>query len=554
MGERLAADVRRVPEMVARILAGRGFSSAQVESFLYPDYLTHSGDPWKLTDMEPAVERILEARRRGERVAVYGDYDIDGITATALMTEVLQGLGFSPVSYIPDRFEEGYGINQAALARLKEEGIDLVVSVDCGITSVAEADWARANGLDLIITDHHSVPDQLPQAVAVINPKRSFDDYPFKDLAGVGVAWKLARALQERSGVPAAGQEKWWLDLVALGTVCDVVALTEENRMLVSFGLKVLRRSRRRGIRALAEVGGVKVEMLTAQHLGFVLGPRMNAAGRLEHASVSLELMLCHDENRALELAGELDILNRRRRQKQESVLEWANGQAAYMTDDPVLVVAGEDWSQGVVGIVASRLVEQWGKPALVAQIMGETVKGSARSVAGFNMVEALRANDGLLTKYGGHYFAAGFTLPTSNLGALRTGLGNYFRENPVQRDESLQTAELIIDLSQTSMELIDELDLMEPFGSGNPKPVFEFGGLKAVSIVNMGNQGQHLKMELSDGQGRRLSAVGFGMAKDHNHLMVGQMVTVTGILNKNEFRGNRMVQLVLSRIDYEQL
>jgi single-stranded-DNA-specific exonuclease len=370
------------------------------------------------------------AVKRQERVAVYGDYDIDGITATALMVEALGAQGLKDVrSYIPDRFEEGYGINETALAKLKAEGADLVVSVDCGITSVAEAAWAREHGLDLIVTDHHSVPQKIPEAVAVLNPKRPGDAYPFKDLAGVGVALKLAQALQARSGLPALGQEKWWLDLVALGTVCDVVELTGENRMLVSFGIKVLRRSRRPGIWSLAAIGGVDCGALTARHLGFVLGPRMNAAGRLEHASASLELMLTNDEARAWQLAEELDAVNKRRREAQDHVLKQASVQVQEMTDDPVIVVAGEDWSQGVVGIVASRLVEVCGKPALVAQVLGEYTKGSARSVAGFNMVEALRANSELLTKFGGHYHAAGFTLPTANLNKLRTGLGDYFRQ-----------------------------------------------------------------------------------------------------------------------------
>lgn len=556
MSERLATTaLSAVPVMLARILEGRGLTPAEIEVFLYPDYVRDRHDPLLLTDMTVAVDRIMQAAERGEQVAVYGDYDIDGITATALMVEALGALGLTARSYIPDRFEEGYGINQAALERLQAEGASLVVSVDCGITSVAEAAWAKVHGLDLIITDHHAVPAVIPEAVAVINPKRPGDAYPFKDLAGVGVALKLAQALQAKSGRPAAGQEKWWLDLVALGTVCDVVELTGENRMLVSFGLKVLRRSRRPGVQALAEVGGVDAAALTARHLGFVLGPRMNAAGRLEHASASLELMLTKDATRAWQLAGELDEVNRRRRATQDQVLQAANGQAAEMTADPVLVVAGEDWSQGVVGIVASRLVEEWGKPALVVQILGDHAKGSARSVAGFNMVEALRANAGLLTKFGGHYHAAGFTLPTGKLGKLRAGMGEYFQQHAVTESGDKERAELVLeDLSDLSLDLVEVLELLEPHGRGNPKPVFELAGVEVVSADRIGKEGRHLKLALSDNSGRRLGAIGFGLADGHGELKAGQKVVATGILNKNEFRGRSDLQLVLSDLTYESI
>jgi single-stranded-DNA-specific exonuclease len=349
-----------VPEIVARILAGRGVASEVMPAFLYPSYDEHLHDPFLMTDMEWAVARIQAAAAAGESVVVYGDYDIDGITASAIMIEGLRALGLEARSYIPDRFEEGYGINQAALAQLQTEGAQLVISVDCGITSVAEAEWARSNGLDLIITDHHSPPDVLPEAIAVINPKRPDDTYPFKDLCGAGVAFKLIQALQMRTGRPALGQEKWLLDLVALGTVCDVVDLVGENRVLASYGLRVMRRTRRPGLRALAVVGGVDITQITSHHLGYVLGPRMNAAGRLEHAARALELVMTSDENRALAIAEELEVLNLQRRSDQDVAFAAAMIMAEQYADDPVLVLADPGWSHGIVGIVASKLVEQW--------------------------------------------------------------------------------------------------------------------------------------------------------------------------------------------------
>jgi single-stranded-DNA-specific exonuclease len=547
------AEPALIPEMVARILRARGMAAEQMAVFLYPDYDRDRHDPALLTDMNPAVARLELAVERGEQVAVYGDYDIDGITATALMAECLESAGLKVRTYIPDRFEEGYGINQAALERLQSEGASLVVSVDCGITSVKEAEWARRHGLDLIITDHHSVPEVIPEAVAVINPKRPGDLYPFKELAGVGVAFKLAMALQQRLGRPAVGQEKWWLDLVALGTVCDVVDLTGENRMLVSYGLKVLRRSRRPGVRALALVGGVDPAALTARQLGFVLGPRMNAAGRLEHAAASLELMLTKSEDRAMMLAGQLDELNRRRRDTQDVVLAAANNQAAGFGQEPVLVLADADWSQGVAGIVAARMVEQWGKPVLVGQILGDSAKGSARSVPGFNMVEALRWNSALLTKFGGHYHAAGFTLPASNLGDLRQGMNNYYREQAdVQRQAEVKADVALPDLSRLNLELAADLERLEPLGRGNPAPNFELAGLRVADVSRVGKDGQHLRLDLADGAGRRLGAIGFGRARDHQALDKGQNVTATGILNKNEFRGATSLQLVIDKLRYE--
>ncbi|HSH31402.1 MAG TPA: DHH family phosphoesterase, partial [Candidatus Saccharimonadales bacterium] len=270
-------DNGRVQAIVREILAKRGYGeAAEAERFLHPDYDRHLHDPFLLTDMEPAVARIMAAVEQKQKIIIYGDYDIDGITASAVMLETIASLGGGATSYIPDRFEEGYGINLDALKKLKAAGADLVISVDCGITSVTEADWARRHGLDLVITDHHAVPAVIPEAVAVINPKRPGDNYPFKDLAGVGVAFKLAQALQQRSGQPAPGHEKWLLDLVALGTVCDVVTLVGENRVLAKYGLMVMNRTRRVGLRALARVASVSLGDISSYHLGFIFGPRLN--------------------------------------------------------------------------------------------------------------------------------------------------------------------------------------------------------------------------------------------------------------------------------------
>jgi single-stranded-DNA-specific exonuclease len=554
MSEQTVQANRQVPEIVALILARRGLDSAQMDRFLYPDYDLHLHDPYLMSDMAEAVDRIVQARAAHEKVVVYGDYDIDGITASAVMLAALEALGIQAESYIPDRFEEGYGINQGALAKIQAEGAGLVVSVDCGITSVAEAEWAKTHGLDLVITDHHSVPEVIPQAIAVINPKRPGDNYPFKELAGVGVAFKLAQALAVRTGVPAAGQEKWLLDLVALGTICDVVPLVGENRVLASFGLKVMRITRRRGLRALADVSGVRMGSFGAYHAGYVFGPRMNAAGRLQHAASSLELVRTDSDERARRIASDLDELNKQRRATQDAIFAEAGAMAEQdYANDAVLVLAGENWSHGVVGIVASKIAEKWQKPTLIAQILGEKAKGSARSVGNFNMVEALRANADILERFGGHFFAAGFTLGRENLDLLRKRLNSKAQESGAQvADERPENDLELPNLDGITMQMLSELEMLEPHGNSNPRPQIGIEGLSVTRVTRMGKAKEHLKLELTDGKGGRLTAVGFGKSVQHPGLREGQRVKICGILNKNEYQGASMIQLVISEIGYE--
>lgn len=544
-----------VPAIVADILRARGLTPDQIQQFVYPDYARDLFDPRLLSDMDKAVQRILAAAEQQERVVVYGDYDIDGITASAVLIEGLRVLGLEASSYIPDRFEEGYGINQPALEQLQRDGAQLVISVDCGITSVDEAKWAQQAGLDLIITDHHSVPELLPDAVAVINPKRPGDMYPFKELAGVGVAFKLIQALQQASGRPELGQEKWLLDLVALGTICDVVPLVSENRALASYGLKVLRRTRRAGLRALAGVGGIDIARITAHEVGFVLGPRMNAVGRLEHAACSLELVMTTDRRRAAEIADQLEAMNRQRRLDQATILAEAQAEADQYRDDSVLVLAGENWSHGVVGIVASKLAEKLRKPVLLAQIMGDTVKGSARSVPGFNMVEALRSQGALLSRFGGHFFAAGYTLPLDNLERLRRGLNDHFRKvlpDGVPATEQLAVDARWSDIGQLNDQLLDDLSLLEPHGNANARPMLALDGVTVRRVKKVGTTGQHLSIQLVDGLGRPLGCIGFGLAERHPELREGQIISVAGTLSTNVFQGRSSLQMVLSEIRYE--
>ena len=541
-----------IPGIIETVLSGRDMNRNEMERFVYPNYDIDLHDPYLMLDMSLAVDRIGLAIERNERVAIYGDYDIDGITASAVMLESLGALGIAAESYIPDRFEEGYGINQEALSSLQKRDFDLVISVDCGITSVKEAAWAKEHGLDLIITDHHSVPDVIPEAIAVINPNRLGDPYPFKALAGVGVAFKLAQALQARFKAPVKGQEKWMLDLVALGTVCDIVPLIGENRVLTSFGLRVMRQTRRVGLRELALVGRTTPGELTSYHLGFVLGPRMNAAGRLEHAARSLELMMTDDVLRARAIAEELDYLNDQRKADQKRIFEQASILAEKYIDDPILFVSDEDWSHGVVGIVASKLVEKYHKPVLVAQVMGEKTKGSARSVPGFNLVEALRSVPELFTKFGGHYFAAGYTLPTENTEALRAALNVYATEHPADPYSDDMKAEIKLkDLEGIEWDLLESIEMMEPFGSGNARPNLQISDLRLVEAKAIGQDKTHLRINVADQKQRRLAGIGFGMAKTYSELKSGDYINIIGHLNKNEYNGSATIQIMIGKISH---
>ncbi len=537
--------------LVRDILIKRGYEKPEdVAAFLHPDYDKQLHDPFLMKGMQSAVDRILVAVEKKESIVIYGDYDIDGITASAVMVETIKNLGHEARSYIPDRFEEGYGINHDALEKLKDEGVDLVITVDCGITSAKEVAWAMENGLDIIVTDHHSVPAVVPEAIAVINPKQSDCEYPFKDLAGVGVAFKLAQALQQASGKPEKGHEKWLLDVVALGTVCDVVTLVGENRVLASFGLKVMNKTRRVGIRALAEVSGVEMGSISSYTLGFMFGPRMNAAGRLEHAARSLELMLTNDAIRAKAISGELDSLNKQRQSDQATIVKEAREMAAEYADDPVLVLASADWSHGIVGIAASKVAENAGKPTLIMQIMGDKAKGSARSFGGFNLIDALRTADDLFVKYGGHAFAAGYTIPVEKLDELRNRLNEHFldvaADLPVQ---SIDTDVSLDDFKEIDWDLHSSLIQLEPFGNGNRQPSIAVQSVKIIDMRWVGSDKRHAKLTLSDGK-NRLSGIGFGLADKHPDLDSGQQVSIVAHVDKNDFNGNSTLQLVVRDID----
>jgi single-stranded-DNA-specific exonuclease len=531
-------------------------------------------DPFRLKGMSEAVARLRRAIDAGETIAVYGDYDADGVTATALMTQTLAALGGHARHYIPDRFEEGYGLRLDALTRLAGEGVRVVLTVDCGIRSIVEVIHGQRQGMDVIVTDHHSPTDELPPALATINPKQPDCRYPFKQLAGVGLAFKLAQALMQTiehntESQPALAEDDL-LDLVALGTVADIAPLLDENRALVTRGLERLNSPQRVGLQALMAQAGTQPGKIGAETIGFVLGPRLNAAGRLESALAAYELLLTDDLFRAGQLAQQLGSQNAERQtqtrmfveEARRAILDEGMSRALY-------VIARPSFNRGVVGLVAGRLTEEFYRPTLVAERGEEETTGSARSIPEFHITRALDECIDLLERHGGHSAAAGFTVKNENLAALEAKLQAIAERElagkelvPVleidyeaelrginrRRTEDLLTARAAgrpIDEKEKEKEqglrIMDGLDRLRPFGAGNPAPVFSSRGLEIKGKRIIGANGEHLKLVLYDGR-QTWDAIAFRQGARHDHLPARADVAYT--LEVNEWNGRSQLQL----------
>lgn len=509
-----------------------------------PDYVKDLGDPMEIEGMDKAVARIAKAIKNDEKVFIYGDYDIDGLSASALLKDAFTQMGLNTSLYIPDRFEEGYGLNSKALKKLKGKGASLVVTVDCGTTAHKQAEYSSKIGLDLIITDHHEPDGQAPKgALACINPKLQADS-KLRELAGVGVAFYLVRAIQKKLNVLQGGQEKWLLDLVALGTVCDVVPLTGPNRVLAKYGLMVLNKSKRTGLRALADASGVEISKIREDDLGFKIGPRLNAAGRLTHAKKALDVLVAQDYEQARQVAEELNELNSSRRQATAEVYEEANKQARQFKQDPVLVLSSPEWSHGIVGIVASRIAEKWHKPTILLQEIDTESKGSARSYGKFNIVEAIRSCEAILSSFGGHSFAAGLKLDTDSIKELRYRINQYAIAN-MDPENNIKVIDVGLNLpaDMASLELYDAINDLAPFGNENKKPY-----CMSVFIINelrlVGSDASHLKLRLADQKGNIHDAIGFGMGAQYDWLKAGGEVIMVFEISQNIWNNTRKHQL----------
>ena len=537
----------KFPPILKQIVFNRGLATdAEARSFLKAE-LNAVTDPFQLTGMQATVDRVCYALQHKEPIAIYGDYDVDGVTATALLVQALGALGANVRGYIPNRFDEGYGLNKDALDILKADGVKLVITVDCGIRSPDEALHAQTIGLDLIISDHHH-PDgtNLPPAFAVINPKQHGDIYPDKDLAGVGIAYKIAEALLSVQQPVNGFHANDLLDLVALGTVADLAPLVGENRVLVRRGLRQIRETKRQGLFSLAGVADLKIDKCTAGNIGFMLGPRLNASGRLESALASFELLTTTDFMRAGQLAQQLDQQNRQRQSITRTMQDQA--EAIAMGEDPeafLLFAAHEDFNPGVVGLAASRLTEVYYRPAIVAAKSAEETRGSCRSIPEFHITDALDQCKDLLVRHGGHAAAAGFTVKNQNLLELVSRLKEIAKNQLGSRDlRQTLMADIEVPLSELNFEVLKHLLFLEPTGYGNPEAVFVSRNIKVKAARTVGAEGKHLKLTLEDERGASMDAIGFRLG--HLKPDLPPYIDVLYRFEANEFNGRRTLQLNL--------
>ncbi|HEX2913908.1 MAG TPA: single-stranded-DNA-specific exonuclease RecJ [Chloroflexia bacterium] len=538
--------------LVGQLLYNREVTTPeQIEYFFKADY-RNLADPFLIKDMDKAVMRIKAALSAEETIAIYGDFDADGVTACSLLMQFFKALGANVIPRIPHRVDEGYGLNPSALGRLGEQGVTLVITVDCGISNFQEVAFAAKLGIDIIITDHHRPPEILPAACAILNVRQPGDDYPYKGMAGVGVAFHLVRALTQ-AGVKPAGnilRPSDLLDLVALGTVADIAPMTGENRVLVAAGLKAINRTARPGIVALIEAAGLKQGSLDTSSIGFSLAPRINAAGRIDDAIIAYELLLTEDLERARELASELSTKNKERQQRLSEVLGEARARvyAGNLHElHKLMVLSGQEWPAGIVGLVAGRLCEEFNRPVLVLEEGAETSKGSARSTPYFNIIEALSECNDLLLRYGGHKQAAGFTVETARLPEFTQRLQALAIE---RLSEAMLVPQLYID-AELSLEQLPvafrESNRLVPFGSENPAPVFVTKNLLVREMRPVGVDGAHLRLRLFDRHnGRIAEAIGFREGARAAELAGAKFVDIAYTIELNEWQGNRSLQLRL--------
>ena len=524
--------------LAAMVLASRGIGDDR-QARAYLDCNAPLLDPFLMTDMDKAAGRVGLAMSRGERIAVFGDYDVDGITATCLLTDFLRRHGADVVSYIPGRLEEGYGLNPIAIHQLHAEGVKLIVTVDCGITAVSEAELCKQLGIDLVITDHHECKQTLPAAVAVVDPHRCDGGYPHKNLSGVGVAFKLASAL-------CGSQEKVleeYADMVCLGTVADVMPLQGENRVFVARGLESLAHTKRPGIAALMAECGCAPETVSASSIGFMLAPRINAAGRMGQIDLAVELFLTDDPDKAAEDARGLCELNRQRQAVESEIYRQAVSMLPMGKPPEAIVLADESWHQGVVGIVASRIAEEYACPTFLICLDGEHGKASSRSHGGFNLFASLSALSPLLESYGGHELAAGFTISRANIPEFRRqicALAAQYYTDDVPR--TVLDVDCAVSPELLTLHNVDSLQMLEPCGNGCPKPVLMMKNL-TIDRISMVGGGRHMRLRLCSGH-TYLNAIYFSANPQTVSIQPGDLVDVAFTPQVNEFRGTRTVQM----------
>ena len=540
-----------VPEKIARLLAIRGIENYDNAKTFFRPTIDLLHDPFLMKDMELGAERLALAIRKSEKVLVYGDYDVDGTTATSCLYTFLKEFGVDADYYIPHRFKEGYGINPEGIQYAQDIGANLIVSVDCGITAIKEAIEIKEKGMELIICDHHTVGDAIPDAAAVLDPKRPDCDYPFDGLSGAGVGFKLIQGTLKRLGLPDSIAYKF-LDLVAISIASDIVPIIDENRILMKAGLQMIQSSPRVGIKALMELIKMPIQDITTSKIVFSIGPRINAAGRMGDASTAVKLMIAESYSEAKALAYELESINLKRRDKDSLTMEEALAQIdddLDMDEISTLVLYKEDWHLGVIGIVASRLVDMFHRPAVMLSNVDGKIKGSARSIKGFNIYDAMKQCEDLLEQFGGHEFAAGLTLEEKNLPEFRRRLNQIaYRGLSGNKFDPELSIDCKLDLSEIDMKFWKLLAQFKPFGPANLRPTFVSEGVEAVGIPTVVGNG-HLKMKVRQNGSGVFDTIGFNMHEFLPSVRGGEKFDVAYVLEENFWNGRRTLQMRLKDI-----
>ncbi len=534
-------DKFKLPHLVAQSLTEKNLTDEQINVFLSPTRKDFH-DPFKLPDMEKAVERILKAINLHEKVVIYGDYDADGITSTTILKRYMRDRKIEVGTYIPNRLDEGYGLNEDAIKQIAKEGYTLIITVDCGITAENEVEISKKLGVDVIITDHHEVPEKLPKAVAVIDAKRKDNNYPFNQLAGCGVAFKLIQALSIKLNLK---EEEWlkYIDIACIGTISDIVPLIDENRVIAKLGLKLIQVTRNMGLKILIESAGLKEIDSTA--ISFGISPRVNACGRMGHQEDALNLFLTDDPIEARKLASKIEGYNRERQEIEKRIFNECMEILSKEKDSPCIIIGKENWHHGVIGIVSSKITDLTYKPSILVCFEGEEAKGSGRSIQGFDLHNAVSKCKELLTAFGGHSMAIGLSLKTKDFEKFKKEMQKCANKENIDELKPELLIDSVIDINDISINNIDQLQLLEPFGESNSMPTIMYKNLKIDSIRSL-SEGKHLKLVLIDGN-TYIDAIGFNMGELVDRYQIGDKVDVVGNIGVNRFRNTEKVQITLS-------
>ncbi len=530
-----------ISELLATVLANRGITeSKEIEKFLNPtrnDFY----DPYMMPDMEIAVERIIKAVENKEKVIIYGDYDVDGITSITVLKKFLSEIGLEAGYYIPNRLDEGYGLNLESVKKIAEEKYTLIITVDCGISGIDEIDYANSLGIETIVTDHHEPLDVLPKALAVVDAKRKDNKYPFKSLAGVGVVFKLIQALGKRLNLEEKSYLKY-LDIVCIGTISDIVPLVDENRVIAKLGLKLVQVTKNYGLKALLESSGYKE--INSNTVSFGIAPRINACGRMGFEKEALKLFLTENMAEAKEITDRLNKYNKERQDIEKRIFNEAIEIIEKEKDEEkkAIVIGSENWHHGVIGIVSSKITDMYFKPSILISFEGDEGKGSGRSIAGFDLHDALCRSSEYLEKYGGHEMAVGLSLKKSQFNKFKQKFEEITEESHIDELVPVIHIDKQITLKDIKCDIVDELNKLEPFGEANKVPIFLYKNLKVDSIRAL-SEGKHLKLTLKD-SGTIINAIGFNMGNLVDEYLIGDKIDILGVLEVNTFNGKTTVQI----------